>query len=115
MFHIDDLVNGLACFPSLRILSLRNVFEKLYSECEDPLEPLRETKSLDWLASLAAKAEPAVMWYASKIAKGTSLEAWHIYQRSYAGGPDWCLHGWLEVTSSRDLVGALKILASVYI
>ncbi|KAF9073630.1 hypothetical protein BDP27DRAFT_1444958 [Rhodocollybia butyracea] len=110
--HIDDLVDGLACFPSLRILSLYNIFDYLYYfKHENPLKPLRETKSLDRSGSLAAEAELKIMWYASKIAKGTALEALYVYQRSFFAFEElsWSLYGWLEVSSSRNLIGALKI------
>ncbi|KAF5367619.1 hypothetical protein D9757_010658 [Collybiopsis confluens] len=116
-YSIDDVIRVLSKLSSLQVLSLRSFFSQLHPEPKQQARPVRKVDRNDPRAYFAARAEPAIFWHASRIARSMpSLEAFHIDEVGYdnessSRSRQWVLAGWLHVHGgTRDVDGSLQLL-----
>ncbi|KIK69314.1 hypothetical protein GYMLUDRAFT_35391 [Collybiopsis luxurians FD-317 M1] len=112
-YQIDDLINLIRTFPSLRAVGLWNSFAHLRFGKRKPWKRLRATINQNYKMPGAVMAEAGMLWYTTRIAQAIpSLHAFFVHEREFPRVPGWQVNGWFTVQvspqdGSRSVVGRL--------
>ncbi|KAJ3864335.1 hypothetical protein EV359DRAFT_81504 [Lentinula novae-zelandiae] len=120
-YHIDNFINMLLRFPSLKIVGLRHAFNHLHYGCRKPwthqrVMVINQSKK----TPAAIMVEAGMFWYMTCIAQAiSSVEAFFVHEEGMIGCDDWTAVGWYTVQNvpesrARCVIGELDSRKGFY-